>query len=74
MTNLFLLHTVCQCHHLTLNVNRFVKLMSNHILFSLFDCMFEITQNELIDPKGPENNICTILKYRETLKGRHACT
>ena len=27
---------------------------------------FQLTKNEVNDPKGPENTICTIMMYRET--------
>ena len=32
---------------------------------------FQMTKNELNDPKGPENIICTMMMYREAFYGRH---
>ena len=31
----------------------------------------EMTTNELNDPKGPENIICTMMMYGESFYGRH---
>ena len=34
-------------------------------------CIFEITMNGIIDPKGPDNIICTIMKYGEAFRPPH---
>ena len=31
-------------------------------------CLFKTNKHELIDPKGPENIICTMMKCRETFR------
>ena len=31
-------------------------------------CLFKKSKHELIDPKGPENVICTMMKYGETFR------
>ena len=31
-------------------------------------CLFKTNKHELIDPKGPENIICTMMKYGETFR------
>ena len=31
-------------------------------------CLFNTNKHELIDTKGPENIICTMMKYRETFR------